>query len=117
MQLSFPAAVTATKLFQMYGSGVVAFDVSSTNWGTATLTLTLDTAGLGTYHTFHPPTDAADMLNGNDFVITAEDWNGGVLLGPGHYGITIANTPTAPVKVNVSHELLGPDANTSTYGG
>lgn len=117
MQLSFPAAVAATKVFQMYGTGVVVFDISSTNWATATFTLTVDTNGLGTYHTYHPPTSAALMLDGNDFVISAENWNGGVLLGPGHYGITITNAPTAPVLVNIAHELLGPDTNTSTYGG
>lgn len=117
MMLSFPAAVTATKIFQVYGVCAVSIDMTSTNWGTATFTLTHDPSGLGTYHEWSPPTDGANALDGNDFVINAADWSGVLPLGPGHYGITITNTPTAAVKVHISGELVGPDTNTSTYGG
>jgi hypothetical protein len=113
MLFKFPAAVTATKVFQVQGKGEVTFRALSSNWGTATLTLTVDN-GVGTYFSFPPSTDPTTPLVGAPFIISA-NLATVLTLGAGHYGITITNTPTSPIYLEMTHKALKSDDNTGTY--
>jgi hypothetical protein len=113
MLLKFAAAVTATQVFQMSGKGEIALDAYSTNWGTATLTLTRD-IGSGTYETLSVATDSTALLTGAALTITG-DLSTPLTLGAGRYGITITNTPTAPIYLHLSHKYIRSDDNTNDY--
>jgi hypothetical protein len=113
MLFKFPAAVTATKVFQVQGKGWVAFRALCTTWNSATLTLTVDN-GVGTYFTFPPSTDPTTPLVGGAFTIGA-NLATELALGAGHYGFTVSGTPTTPIYVEMTHKALKSDDNTGTY--
>lgn len=115
MLLDFPAAVVATKVFKIIGRGEFPIDIWSTNWGTASLTITVDRKGLGTYHDLSPATDPTDPLTGAPFTVDG-NLTTSLVLGDGHYGITITNTPTAPIFFHICHKYVLADANTGDYG-
>lgn len=114
MILSFSAAVTATKVFRLDGAGEVKFAFTSTNWNSATITLTFD-PGSGTYVNYEVSTDPTAPLTGNPITVT-ENLSTVVALPAGDYGFTVVGTPTGPIKVRISHKRLNA-INSVPFGG
>jgi hypothetical protein len=116
MQFKFSAAATVTKLFRVHGRAAIPVDFSSTNWNGATLKLTVDHTGLGTYHDFAPSTDPTDPLGGDTVTVTA-NLSTELTLGSGHYGVVVTGTPTGPIYFHLAHRNISADENSSTYYG
>jgi hypothetical protein len=116
MQFKFPAAVTATKLFRVHGRAEIPIEFYSATWNSATIKLTVDRTGTGTYHDFAPSTDPTDPLTG-DTVTVGADLSTVLTLGSGHYGVVVTGTPTDPIKFHLAHRNLSADENGPTYYG
>lgn len=119
--LTFSAQVTATDVFRMVSKGEIWFDAWSSNWNSATLTLTIDPNNSGTYHDFTPNQDSTTPLIGAAFTLTyagSGGWSNPIILGPGTYGITIAGaTPTVPIKVHAAHKFMRAGDGADPYQG
>lgn len=104
MLLRFSAAVTATQVFRLNGAAELKVRFTSTNWNSATITLTKD-RGDGTYVTYAVSTDTTTPLAGDPLTFT-EDLGTVLALPAGDYGFTVSGTPTGPIYVDLSHRKL-----------
>ncbi len=113
MLLKFPAAVTATQVFEVTNRSDIPIDIFSSTWGTGTFTLTVD-RGNGVYHSVAPSIDPTTPLTGAPFTVSA-NLTTVLTLGAGKYGVTIGGTPTDPIYVAMTHKNLNRADNIDTY--